>query len=77
MISEDLIEKQYDLERDAIKRGQSRLHKQAYNVESKDYASASIYGVASIDCLLPRVIARINDTTMGSMQEKMVLHSKR
>ena len=63
MISEDLIEKQYDLERDAIKQGKSRLHKQTYNVESKDYASASIYGVASIDCLLPRVVARINDTT--------------
>ena len=62
-MNEALIEQQIQLERDAIKQGLSRLHRNTYNVESKDYASASIYGVASIDSLLPRVIAEIEATT--------------
>ena len=62
-MNEALIEQQIQLERDAIKQGLSRLHRNTYNVESKDYASASIYGVASIDSLLPRVINEIETTT--------------
>ena len=62
-MNEALIEQQIQLERDAIKQGLSRLHRNTYNVESKDYASASIYGIASIDSLLPRVIAEIEATT--------------
>ena len=42
--------------------GLERLHKNTYNVESKDYASASIYGAASINTLIPLVVERIEST---------------
>ena len=61
-ISQERIDIQMKLERDAIKCGLERLHRNTYNVEQKDYASSSIYGVASIDTLLPLVEAEIKDT---------------
>jgi len=62
MPTESEIEAQYELERTAISCGLQRLHKNTYNVESKDYASASIYGVASVDTLIPLVVAKIEET---------------
>lgn len=61
-ISQELIDAQYELERKAINCGITRLHKNTYNVESKEYASASIYGVASIETLIPLVIDQIEAT---------------
>lgn len=57
------IEEQIQLERDAISQGLKRLHKNTYDLEHKSYASATVYGAASIDTLLPLVVARIEDTT--------------
>ena len=57
------IAEQVQLERDAIASGLKKLRKQTYDLESKDYASATIYGVASIDSLLPVVTERIEETT--------------
>tara|TARA_R100001163_G_scaffold50652_2_gene38106 strand:- start:5728 stop:8067 length:2340 start_codon:yes stop_codon:yes gene_type:complete len=57
------IEEQIQLERDAISQGLKRLHKNTYDLENKSYASATVYGVASIDTLLPLVVARIEGTT--------------
>ena len=62
MATESEIEAQYELERTAISCGLQRLHKNTYNVESKDYASASIYGIASVDTLIPLVIHTIEQT---------------
>ena len=62
MPTQSEIEAQYELERTAISCGLQRLHKNTYNVESKDYASASIYGIASVDTLIPLVIAEIEST---------------
>ena len=62
MPTQSEIDAQYELERTAISCGLQRLHKNTYNVESKDYASASIYGVASVDTLIPLVVAKIEDT---------------
>ena len=56
------IAEQVQLERDAIASGLKKLRKQTYDLESKDYASATIYGVASIDSLLPVVTQRIEET---------------
>ena len=56
------IDEQIQLERDAISQGLKRLHKNTYDLESKSYASATVYGAASIDTLLPLVVARIEDT---------------
>ena len=56
------IDEQIQLERDAIAQGLKRLHKNTYDLENKSYASATVYGAASIDTLLPLVVARIEDT---------------
>ena len=56
------IEEQVNHERDAIAQGLKRLRENTKNLESKEYASASIYGVTTIDALLPLVVNRIKDT---------------
>jgi len=57
------IEEQVRLERDQIAQGLKRLRKNTQQLEGKSYASATVYGIASIDALLPVVIERIKDTT--------------
>ena len=57
------IDEQIQLERDAISQGLKKLQKNTRDLEAKSYASASVYGVASIDTLLPLVVARIEATT--------------
>ena len=57
------IEKQVKLERDQISLGIKRLRKTTRDLEDKSYASATIYGISSIDVLLPLVMKRIDDTT--------------
>ncbi len=56
------IDEQIQLERDAISQGLKKLHKNTRDLEAKGYASASVYGAASIDTLLPLVVARIEQT---------------
>ena len=74
-MNEALIEQQIQLERDAIKQGLSRLHRNTYNVESKDYASASIYGVASIDSLLHESSMRSKQPRTEYIKDVLALHS--
>jgi DNA-directed RNA polymerase len=57
------IDEQIQLERDAIAQGLKKLHKNTRDLEGKEYASAAVYGAASIDTLLPLVVARIEATT--------------
>ena len=57
------IDEQYRFEREAIKCGIERLHKNTKDLESKSYASASVYGNSSISSLLPAVTERIEQTT--------------
>jgi len=54
---------QIKLEREQIKRGLEKLHSNTQQLENKSYASASIYGVASVSQLVPLVADRINATT--------------
>ena len=56
------IDEQIALEKDQIRIGINKLHSNTKNLEEKSYASASVYGVSSIDQLLPLVIARITET---------------
>ena len=56
------IDEQIALEREQIKQGLKDLRDNTNKLEAKNYASASIYGVLSIDELLPVVAARIQDT---------------
>lgn len=56
------IEEQVNLERKAIAMGLERLHKNTKKLEDKTYASATVYGVSSIDTLLPLVVDEIKET---------------
>jgi DNA-directed RNA polymerase len=57
------IKEQVDLEREQIRQGLKQLRDNTANLEAKEYASASVYGVASIEQLIPLVAARIQATT--------------
>ena len=57
------IAEQVEFERDAIRCGVERLRKQTKDLEDKQYASATTYGTASINTLLPKVVERIEATT--------------
>jgi DNA-directed RNA polymerase len=58
------IEEQVTLEREAISQGLKRLQDQTLKLENQSYASASVYGVCSIETLLPLLIDKIEDTNM-------------
>ena len=64
------IEEQVKLERDQIAQGLKRLRNNTSKLEEKSYASATVYGIASIDALLPVLIERIQDTTNRIKQGK-------
>ena len=57
------IDEQIALEREQIRQGLKELRDNTYKLEEKSYASASIYGVVSIEQLLPDIIDRITRTT--------------
>ena len=57
------IEEQVNFERDAIRCGLAKLHKNTKGLEDKSYASATAYGAYSMEHLLPLVVQRIEETT--------------
>tara|TARA_Y100000592_G_scaffold61097_1_gene95452 strand:+ start:847 stop:3192 length:2346 start_codon:yes stop_codon:yes gene_type:complete len=63
------IDEQIALEREQIKQGLKDLRDNTYKLEEKSYASASIYGVVSIDKLLPIVVARIQETAFDRIKK--------
>ena len=56
------IAEQVQLERDQIAQGLKRLKENTRKLEEKEYSSASVYGVVSIDTLLPLVVEKIEST---------------
>jgi len=56
------IERQVQFERDAIRQGVEKLHKNTKDLEAKSYASASVYGCSSIQSALPLITKRIENT---------------
>ena len=58
-ITPDQIEQQILLERSQISQGLKRLRDQTLKLEQQNYASASIYGIASLQTLLPLVVDNI------------------
>jgi DNA-directed RNA polymerase len=56
------IEQQVKLEREQIAQGLAQLQDNTSKLEDKDYASATVYGVASIEQLIPLVVERIEHT---------------
>ena len=64
MATPQQIDEQVRLERDQIRQGLKRLRDNTRRLEESNYSSASVYGIASIDTLLPRVVQRIEDTNI-------------
>jgi len=62
MPTPEQIDEQVALERDQIRQGLKRLRDQTIKLEDQEYASATIYGISSIDTLLPLVVQRIEKT---------------
>ncbi len=58
------------LEKEAIALGSKRLTDQTIKLENQNYASATIYGISSIDSLLPHLIKRIDETTSRIHERK-------
>lgn len=56
------IDEQLLLEREQIKEGIQRLKANTRKLEERSYASAAIYGVVSIDALVPILVSRIEET---------------
>ena len=56
------ISKQFTLEKEAISCGRQRLQESTQRLEEKSYASASVYGTASISAALPLVIKEIDSS---------------
>ena len=53
------IDEQVQLERDQIRQGLKRLRDNTDALQQKSYASATVYGIASIDVLLPILVKRL------------------
>jgi DNA-directed RNA polymerase len=62
MATPQQIDEQVKLERLQISQGIEQLRKNTKQLETKSYASATVYGITSIDTLLPLVIKKIEDT---------------
>ena len=58
-----------ELEREQIRQGLKQLHDNNRKLEDKEYASASVYGVASIEQLLPLVVGRIQETALERIKK--------
>ncbi len=58
------INEQEALEKEAISQGLKRLRDQTIKLENQSYASASIYGISSLDSLLPVIVNRIDNTKL-------------
>jgi DNA-directed RNA polymerase len=56
------IDEQVQLEREQIRQGLKELRRNTKKLEEKEYASAAVYGVASVQTLIPLVTDRIVDT---------------
>jgi|TARA_B100001540_G_scaffold227087_1_gene201257 DNA-directed RNA polymerase len=63
------IHEQVELEREQIRQGLKQLHDNQRKLEDKEYASASVYGVASIEQLLPLVVGRIQETALERIKK--------
>ena len=60
----NLINEQVELERSQVRQGLKRLDDQNMKLENKSYASATVYGISSIDTLLPSLVHRIEQTVL-------------
>ena len=69
-VTPEQIDQQIQLERTQISQGLKRLRDQTLKLEQQNYSSASIYGIASIETLLPLVVDKILKTNTKIHQGK-------
>ena len=69
-VTPEQIDQQIQLERTQISQGLKRLRDQTLKLEQQNYASASIYGIASLQTLLPLVVDKIITTNTKIHQGK-------
>lgn len=62
MATPALIEAQCNLEREQIRMGKLALQQTTQKLEERSYASASVYGSASINALLPKLVQQLEET---------------
>ena len=68
------IDEQIQLEREQIRQGLKELRRNTRKLEEKEYASAAVYGVASIQTLIPLVSQQIEDTVLRIKKGKTGAH---
>ena len=71
------VMRQEDFERKQISGGLEKLREQTRNLESKDYASATCYGAASIDNLLPHFIEAVEEKKKERSKFKAASHENK
>ena len=69
-VTPEQIDQQIQLERTQISQGLKRLRDQTLKLEQQNYASASVYGIASLQTLLPLVVDKIITTNTKIHQGK-------
>jgi len=70
MPTPDEIEQQVNFEREAIASGLKKLRDQTKKLEKQAYASATVYGNASIETMLPLVSAKITETADSRLRHR-------
>ena len=68
------IDEQIQLEREQIRQGLKELRRNTKQLEEKEYASAAVYGVASVQTLIPLVVQQITDTVLRIKKGKTGAH---
>lgn len=63
------IEEETNLERKAISQGSRNLWDNTAKLEERSYASATIYGVACIQALLPKLVEYIDETAFARIEK--------
>jgi DNA-directed RNA polymerase len=63
------IDEQVQHERDSIRQGLKKLAENTRQLEQKTYASATIYGIASIDQLMGPLVEHIKDTAFSRIKK--------
>jgi len=69
-VTPNQLDEQIQLERTQISQGLKRLRDQTFKLEQQNYASASLYGIASVETLLPLVVNQIMSTNQKIHQGK-------
>jgi DNA-directed RNA polymerase len=64
------INEQVELERESIRQGLKKLQENTRRLEEKSYASASVYGISSIDALMGPLVEKIKDTNSRIHERK-------